>query len=225
MGKIKTKRHKLHTPARATSARKADDESTKADLSKIKASLIPPGAEFPTRGLFHLPSTSPAGSLQTNLPQEAREDDEEDRRSFISKKSIKGQGRITKKDKMKMRHDKWLQKIETIQVAKRSAKEAKRRSERPIIGDLNPLNQALPELSEIIALSQRKTQEAQKAVDKRQHKGTLKAKERQQLLLEESSRFKQVLRHAAFKTNPFAAITQHLKNKMEQEQQDQRPGS
>ncbi len=36
MGKIKTKRHKLHTPAWATSARKTDDESTKTDLSKIK---------------------------------------------------------------------------------------------------------------------------------------------------------------------------------------------
>lgn len=75
----------------------------------FQASLIPPGAEFPTRGLFHSLSSSPGGSLQVHPPQDSRDDEEEDRRSFISKKSIKGQGRITKKEKMKMRHDKWLQ--------------------------------------------------------------------------------------------------------------------
>ncbi|XP_038048796.1 protein FAM207A-like [Patiria miniata] len=218
MGKIKTKRQKLHTPAHFKREKKEDDSCP--DLSHLKASLIPPGAEFPTQGLFSqdTPPTHPSQSQHSSAYNE-----EDDRRSFISKKSIKGgRGHITKKEKMKLRHDKWLEKMETIQVAKRNKKNAKKRSERPIIGDLNPLNQALPELSEIIALSHRKTQESKKAQEKKEHKGTMKVKDRQQLLLEESTRFKQVLKHSAFKSNPFSTINEHLKNKLQEEQDAQR---
>ncbi|XP_022109325.1 protein FAM207A-like isoform X2 [Acanthaster planci] len=200
MGKIKTKKHtgKLHNPALSKTKREENDSHP--DLSAVKASLIPPGSEFPTQGLFSLAATSSDTSQSQHALASPR--DEDDRRSFISKKSIRGgQGQITKKEKMKLRHDKWLEKIDTIQMAKRNKKNAKKRSERPIIGDLNPLNQALPELSEIIALSHRKTQEAN---------------------LEESTRFKQVLRHSAFKSNPFSTINEHLKNKLQEEQDAQR---
>ncbi|XP_071822250.1 ribosome biogenesis protein SLX9 homolog [Apostichopus japonicus] len=148
-------------------------------------------------------------------------DDDEDRMSFISKGSIsKGKDQMKKKDKMKLRRERWLEKVETIQQSKKRRKDKMKRLKTPVVGDLEPMMSALPELSEIIQMSR----EAGKRADKRRQalgsqskKNTLKAKQRQKLLNEERERFQQVLQHTAFKTNPFATINRHLSLKIQQE--------
>ncbi|PIK36202.1 hypothetical protein BSL78_26963 [Apostichopus japonicus] len=153
-------------------------------------------------------------------------DDDEDRMSFISKGSIsKGKDQMKKKDKMKLRRERWLE-ISSISRGRDDSteqEEKKRQDERlktPVVGDLEPMMSALPELSEIIQMSR----EAGKRADKRRQalgsqtkKNTLKAKQRQKLLNEERERFQQVLQHTAFKTNPFATINRHLSLKIQQE--------
>uniref|UniRef100_A0A8C3DR67 Uncharacterized protein n=1 Tax=Corvus moneduloides TaxID=1196302 RepID=A0A8C3DR67_CORMO len=56
---------------------------------------------------------------------------------------------LSKKEKMKLRKERWLQKIESVKMAKQKQKaEAKRRAT-PVVGDMQPLMEALPELSDL----------------------------------------------------------------------------
>ena len=50
--------------------------------------------------------------------------------------------------------------IDTIKQAKKSHKAAKQRSQAPIVGDLHPLSQALPELSQVLRLGEMGKQQA-----------------------------------------------------------------
>ncbi|XP_071486063.1 ribosome biogenesis protein SLX9 homolog [Diadema antillarum] len=121
--------------------------------------------------------------------------------TFVSKKSIKSGKQMTKVEKRRMRHDRWLEKIDTIKTAQRREKDAKRRAGAPVVGDLHPLQDALPELSEILRIGPDYTQQ------------------RVQSKMEETARFQEVLKHSAFKANPFATINEHLRNKLKQEQE------
>lgn len=157
-------------------------------------------------------------ALRTKLKGD---DEEADRMSFISKGSIsKGKEQMKKKDKMKMRHERWLEKVESIQQTKKRRKEKMKRLKTPVVGDLEPMMSALPELSEIMQLSR----DAGKRADKRRQalgsqlkKNNLKAKQRQKLLKEERERFQKVLQHESFKSNPFETINRHLSLKIQQE--------
>lgn len=213
MGKIKRQRRKLHPPAAKP---KVNDESDQMDEDGLQPSTV-----FPTQGLF-------AGSVGGHsLPDhsqgkswgEEEEDEEDDRRSFISKKSVKGDKQLSKVEKRKLRHERWLEKIDTINTAKRKASDAKKRADVPVVGDMHPLHDALPELSEILRIGQQhgQTKSKNNQPDKKP-RATPKMKDRQKLMLEETARFHEVLKHSAFKKSPFATINLHLKNKLAQEQ-------
>lgn len=57
---------------------------------------------------------------------------------------------ITKKDKMKNRRNNLLKKIDNVQKAKKEDKAKKRREKTAIIGDLRPLQDALPSLASLM---------------------------------------------------------------------------
>uniref|UniRef100_A0A670HUL9 SLX9 ribosome biosis factor n=1 Tax=Podarcis muralis TaxID=64176 RepID=A0A670HUL9_PODMU len=63
---------------------------------------------------------------------------------------------LPKKEKMKLRKERWLQKIENIKLAKQQQKAEAKRKATPVVGDLHPLMDALPELSDLVAVSIRK---------------------------------------------------------------------
>ncbi|NWZ66296.1 F207A protein, partial [Acrocephalus arundinaceus] len=71
-----------------------------------------------------------------------------DSRSIISSKAgLEEKAILSKKEKMKLRKERWLQKIESVKMAMQKQKaEAKRRAT-PVVGDMQPLMEALPELS------------------------------------------------------------------------------
>ncbi|XP_066115298.1 ribosome biogenesis protein SLX9 homolog isoform X2 [Saccopteryx bilineata] len=56
---------------------------------------------------------------------------------------------LPKKEKRKLRRERWLQKIEAIKLAEQKHKAERRRRATVIVGDLQPLRDALPELLEL----------------------------------------------------------------------------
>ncbi|XP_054844073.1 ribosome biogenesis protein SLX9 homolog isoform X4 [Eublepharis macularius] len=73
-----------------------------------------------------------------------------DSRSIVS--AVKGEEEkvpLSKKEKMKLHKERWLQKIEDIKLAKKLQKAEMKRKATPVVGDMNPLMEALPELSDL----------------------------------------------------------------------------
>uniref|UniRef100_A0A8C2NT29 Family with sequence similarity 207 member A n=1 Tax=Capra hircus TaxID=9925 RepID=A0A8C2NT29_CAPHI len=58
---------------------------------------------------------------------------------------------LPKKEKLKLRRERWLQKIEAIRLAELKRKAERRRRATVVVGDLQPLRDALPELLELEA--------------------------------------------------------------------------
>ncbi|NXP54710.1 F207A protein, partial [Heliornis fulica] len=56
---------------------------------------------------------------------------------------------LSKKEKMKLRKERWLQKIESVKLAKQKQKDEAKRKATPVVGDMQPLMEALPELSDL----------------------------------------------------------------------------
>ncbi|XP_035749863.1 protein FAM207A isoform X4 [Egretta garzetta] len=50
---------------------------------------------------------------------------------------------------MKLRKERWLQKIESVKLAKQKQKAEAKRKATPVVGDMQPLMEALPELSDL----------------------------------------------------------------------------
>ncbi|XP_074046045.1 ribosome biogenesis protein SLX9 homolog isoform X2 [Macrotis lagotis] len=60
---------------------------------------------------------------------------------------------LSKKEKMKLRRARWLQKIDAIKASEETRKAEAKRKATAIVGDLHPLMEALPELSELVTTS------------------------------------------------------------------------
>uniref|UniRef100_A0A8C3V741 F207A protein n=1 Tax=Catharus ustulatus TaxID=91951 RepID=A0A8C3V741_CATUS len=71
-----------------------------------------------------------------------------DSRSIISSRTgLEEKTVLSKKEKMKLRKERWLQKIESVKMAKQKQKAEAKRKATPVVGDMQPLMEALPELS------------------------------------------------------------------------------
>nr|XP_054961313.1 ribosome biogenesis protein SLX9 homolog isoform X3 [Pan paniscus] len=68
---------------------------------------------------------------------------------------------LPKKEKMKLRREQWLQKIEAIKLAEQKHREERRRRATVVVGDLHPLRDALPELLGLEAGSRRQARRKQ----------------------------------------------------------------
>ncbi|XP_055271218.1 ribosome biogenesis protein SLX9 homolog isoform X3 [Moschus berezovskii] len=62
---------------------------------------------------------------------------------------------LPKKEKLKLRRERWLQKIEAIKLAEQKRRAERKRRATVVVGDLQPLRDALPELLELEASGQR----------------------------------------------------------------------
>ncbi|XP_077037236.1 ribosome biogenesis protein SLX9 homolog isoform X1 [Agelaius phoeniceus] len=71
-----------------------------------------------------------------------------DSRSIISSRTgLEEKPILSKKEKMKLRKERWLQKIESVKMARQKQKAEAKRKATPVVGDMQPLMEALPELS------------------------------------------------------------------------------
>uniref|UniRef100_H2QL55 SLX9 ribosome biosis factor n=1 Tax=Pan troglodytes TaxID=9598 RepID=H2QL55_PANTR len=123
---------------------------------------------------------------------------------------------LPKKEKMKLRREQWLQKIEAIKLAEQKHREERRRRATVVVGDLHPLRDALPELLGLEAGSRRQARrESNKP--RPSELSRMSAAQRQQLLEEERTRFQELLASPAYRASPLVAIGQTLARQMQLE--------
>uniref|UniRef100_A0A452GH88 Uncharacterized protein n=1 Tax=Gopherus agassizii TaxID=38772 RepID=A0A452GH88_9SAUR len=113
---------------------------------------------------------------------------------------------LPKREKMKLRKERWLQKIEGLKLARQKQKAEAKRKATPVVGDMQPLLEALPELSELTTASKARKQ------PKSLIQGSLAF-----LREEEVARFHEVIANPVYKANPLAAISEHLCKRLKEE--------
>ncbi|XP_077997629.1 ribosome biogenesis protein SLX9 homolog [Glandiceps talaboti] len=207
MGKVKRTRQKYHSAAVKCDEKKKQKAETAANPNVAKGPIALPPI-FPTEGLFS--GTHIDISKLATDPE--KKDKDFDVKSTISSRSESGQ--LKKKDRQKQRHERWLEKIETIKLLKQKEKDAKKRAKTPIVGDLHVLTDALPDVTYLL----NKTSKHKSKKQKKKARSTLKSKDRQKLMLDEVSKFKQLQHHPKFQANPLSTIKEHLTNQLLQEE-------
>nr|XP_034380861.1 protein FAM207A isoform X2 [Arvicanthis niloticus] len=119
-----------------------------------------------------------------------------DQKSVVSlKRGAEPKAILPKKEKLKLRRERWLQKIEAIKLAEQKLREERKRKAMVVVGDLHPLRDALPELQELEA--SRQQQQARRE--------------------EERTRFQKLLASPAYRASPLLAIGQQLAHQMQLE--------
>uniref|UniRef100_A0A2R9AAN0 Family with sequence similarity 207 member A n=1 Tax=Pan paniscus TaxID=9597 RepID=A0A2R9AAN0_PANPA len=109
---------------------------------------------------------------------------------------------VLPKEKMKLRREQWLQKIERTRV---------------VVGDLHLLRGALPELLGLEAGSRRQACSRESNKPWPSELSRMSAAQRQQLLEEERTRFQELLASPAYRASPLLAIGQTLARQMQLE--------
>ncbi|XP_056157437.1 protein FAM207A [Lampris incognitus] len=136
----------------------------------------------------------------------------------------------SKKEKMKERRERWLNKISSIKQAREQQVAQARRQAMPVVGDMRPLADALPELSQLItptatASAARRKNRKNKAPVKKKPEPTdfslMKQSQKRKFLETETSRFSEAAKSLASKTNPLADIGEQLRKRMKQEEEEQ----
>lgn len=149
----------------------------------------------------------------------------------------------TKKEKMKERRDRWLNKISSIKQSREQELAAARRKNTPVVGDLRPLVDALPELSQLIspaanrltantltannnnnsAPGPRKSRKNSRPVKRTEPTdfSQMKQSQKRKLLETETSRFGDAVKSISAKTNPLLDIGELLRKRMRQEDEEQ----
>ncbi|XP_051978134.1 protein FAM207A [Xyrauchen texanus] len=138
---------------------------------------------------------------------------------------LKGTGekkQQSKKEKIKERRERWLNKISAIKHAHEQQVAQARRKATPVVGDMRPLADALPELSQLIP-SLRSTHRKNKTPVKKKPEPTdfslMKPAQKRKLLENEALHFSEAMKNPAYKTNPLAAIGEHLRKRLKQEEE------
>ncbi|XP_058517540.1 ribosome biogenesis protein SLX9 homolog isoform X2 [Ochotona princeps] len=133
-----------------------------------------------------------------------------DQRSVVSvRRGAEVKTILPKKERLKLRRQRWLQKIEAIKLAEQKRREEQKRRATVVVGDLHPLRDALPTLQELEA-SGRPRARGQSRKPRPAELSRMNAAQRQQLLEEEQSRFRELLASPAYRASPLLAIGQQL---------------
>ncbi|ESO88047.1 hypothetical protein LOTGIDRAFT_234815 [Lottia gigantea] len=211
MGKIRRVREKYHSVAKKNLKSSSEDNKMVAEENdnivglsseEVASNMVIQDNIFSTINIDK-------SKLSQRLP-------DFDARSAITSKTLKGLS-LKKKDKLKLRREYFMQKINAIEVKKKKDKERKKREKTAVVGDMAVIEEALPTLDLLMKTST--TKEKVPHVPKK--RCVQKAKNRVKKGLSNIKSFKQVLKHSAFKNNPGATINEHLHNKLKQEESDE----
>ncbi|XP_062907770.1 protein FAM207A [Mobula hypostoma] len=221
VGKAKRARIRLH-PAAVKLTGSAKAESEPPQDSSLSWPPLPLSAAVRSqlkKDADHLSTSIFAGTKIDPKLLVRKLDDEDCKTVASSKKGDKIQ--LPKKEKIKQRHEQWLQKIEMIKLAKQKKKAQEKRKSTPVVGDMQPLSDALPELTDLISTSnnsvaQKSKSNAKKKPERIQY-SRMKQAQKRKLIEEEVARFKVTIENPAFKADPLAAVSEHLRKRIRQE--------
>ncbi|XP_054028488.1 ribosome biogenesis protein SLX9 homolog [Dryobates pubescens] len=145
-----------------------------------------------------------------------------DSRSIISSRTgLEEKPILSKKTKMKLRKERWLQKIESVKLAKQKQKAEAKRKATPVVGDMHLLMEALPELSDLTTggRSRKPPKSCVKAKAEPADFCLMKQAQKHRLLEEEVARFHEVITNPTYRANPLMAISEHLSKRLRQEEE------
>ncbi|XP_019959400.1 ribosome biogenesis protein SLX9 homolog [Paralichthys olivaceus] len=181
-------------------------------------------SHFPT-GIFAGTKITPEALVQTlkcketpDTPKLGREGPD---RALIGRQPAK-------KEKMNERREKWLKKISFIKQAQQEQAAKAHRQAMPVVGDLRPLVDALPDLcpfngptTATISTARRMSRKNKMPVKRPEPTdfSQMKQSQKRKLLETESSRFSDVIKTLCGKTNPLADIGEQLRKRMRQEEE------
>ncbi|XP_035263519.1 protein FAM207A isoform X2 [Anguilla anguilla] len=98
-----------------------------------------------------------------------------------------------------------------------------RRKATPVVGDMRPLADALPELSQLVGSSRTSTHRKARVPVKKKPDPTdfslMKPAQKRKLMETEITRFSEAVKNPTLKTNPLAAIGEQLRKKLKQEEE------
>uniref|UniRef100_A0A8C1G4F1 SLX9 ribosome biogenesis factor n=1 Tax=Cyprinus carpio carpio TaxID=630221 RepID=A0A8C1G4F1_CYPCA len=176
---------------------KTDSKETKLNTSDSSINNKSKAFSFPT-GVFAGTKISPEALVQTLKVDEPSN-------VTISKQSAE------------------LKEISAIKLAREQQVAQARRKATPVVGDMRPLADALPELSQLLpplkspASAQRKNKASVKKKPEPTNFSQMKPAQKRKLLETEASHFIEAIKNPTFKTNPLAAIGEHLRKRLKQE--------
>ncbi|KAM9089777.1 ribosome biogenesis protein SLX9 homolog isoform 3-T3 [Megaptera novaeangliae] len=205
MGKVRSLRSRVHKAAvRPTGEAALGPAPPAREAASLQASAGGVGGKewaFANAGVFAGTTIDP-GALVQKLDVDAR--------SLASvRRGAKAKAVLPKKEKLKLRRERWLQKIEATRLAEQKLKAERRRRATVVVGDLQPLRDALPELLELQTAGQRAAVRPRAAQLSR-----MSAAQRFQLLEEERTRFRELLASPAYRASPLQAIGRQLAQQM-----------
>ncbi|KAH3754170.1 ribosome biogenesis protein SLX9 homolog [Dreissena polymorpha] len=208
MGKVKRQRQKAHNAAVKVKQATSKEEIDIAEVKDTKH--LPPGlSHAEVRASLFDGIDMSKYHITTKLP-------DFDARSTLSSKSLKGLN-LKKKEKQKLRHDLWIQKLSALDAAKKKAKEKARKAQTPVVGDIGALADALPTLDLLLKKS---TGPKTQGNDPKKKKGTQSEYTRKKQMLADISIFQQVLKDPSYRKNPTVAISEHLYERQRREEMD-----
>lgn len=250
VGKIKHVRQKLHQEAVRL------ERPGGSSLSQPPGSVLPPGSEKSAAPQLPTTISPPAAGdnksdASTNVPQVLAQSsfpsgifagtkispealvqtlkfEEPPDVPTPAKKGPEEKKTKSKKEKMKERRERWLSKISSIKQAKEQQAAEARRQATPVVGDMRPLADALPELCQLVAPTAntapaaRRKSRKNKAPMKRPDPtdfSQMKQSQKRKLLETETSHFSEAVKTLSTKTNPLAEIGEQLRKRMRQEEE------
>jgi hypothetical protein len=130
-------------------------------------------------------------------------------KSFKAKNKVSS--KITKKDKMKLRKDNLVQRLEVMKDIKKEEKAKAIRMKKVITGDMKPMVETLDAIfsqtDDVVVVKKKpKTKKAERPPTKMSQKNDQ--------MMKDLAIFEQVVKHPQYAKNPFATITTHIENKM-----------
>ncbi|XP_005099968.1 protein FAM207A [Aplysia californica] len=220
MAKMKRARQKFHAAAQKSKTKEqsskqsaTDGDAEMQDDANISRLMMPPPcapAGVPHGdSLFKDVDLSGLHLLKQKLP-------DFDACSSVTSKTFKGQN-LKKKEKLQLRREAWMAKMDSIQSAKQKNKQRKQKQNTPIVGDLTPMEDALPTLE--LLLKKSAPLDAKKETDEKS-RSIPKERKRKKQMLDDISLFHRVHQHPMFQENAAATIKDHLKHKLKQEEQE-----
>ncbi|XP_032347372.1 protein FAM207A [Camelus ferus] len=212
MGKVRSLRARVHQAAVRLTREAAPGPAPPArEAAPPQASAGGVGGKewaFPSASVFAGTTIDP-GALVQKL-------DEDVRSRASTRRGVETKAVLPKKEKLKLRRERWLHKIEAIKLAEQKRKAERRRQATVVVGDLQPLRDALPELLELEAGGRRLP--ARRGAASRPRPAELSrmnAAQRLQLLEEERTRFQELLASPAYRASPLLAIGRQLAQQMQ----------
>ncbi|XP_004602530.1 ribosome biogenesis protein SLX9 homolog [Sorex araneus] len=198
MGKVRALRSRVHRAAVRPAGEAPGGPAPPGDPAGLARAEDPVGA-----GVFSGTRIEPGALVQTLEP---------DTRSVASARpGVDLKVILPKKEKMRLRRERWLQKIETIKQTAREQQAARRRRATVVVGDLQPLRDALPDLLQLEAVARTpRSRSRPSSKPQATELSRMSTTQRQQLLEEERMRFRELLASPSYRACPLLAIREQL---------------